>query len=219
MLSGEASTEDPRCPSGRGGIPVPRNADTSLAARGEMTDLLVAWSGGDRQALDSLFPLAFENLRRIAWRRFGRIACKDLQPTELIGRIYPMLLRQKKLSWQSRVQFYGFAAALMDRVLLDHKRRLRARKRGGDVRQVSLSDVDPVELPGTAALVIDVAEKVAELGELDPRQAEIVRLRYFLGLTIVQIAEMLDVSVGFVNRSWLNARRFLRLELDGYSSR
>jgi hypothetical protein len=111
---------------------------TAKPTKGEITHLLVAWSEGDMEALDKIFPLAFEDLRRIARKCCGRIPGKDLQPTELIGEIYKTLLDQRSVHWEGRGQFYNFAALLMERVLLGYKRGLETQKRGGQATQVPL---------------------------------------------------------------------------------
>ena len=216
---------------------------TSAATVGEITRLLDAWEKGDPRALDQVLPLAFEDLRRIARKCSGRIPCRDLQPTELIGEIYATLRRQRNVHFEGRGQFYKFAAMLMDRVLLDFRRQLSATKRGGQTVQVSLADAldmavanstavpadpasrsgrrrfDPEEALQAIGLAVDVAQKLAELAELDAQQADVARLRYFLGLTISQTAEALSISVTTVNRKWRNAKRFLGLELDEYDGR
>lgn len=206
-------------------------------ARGEITHLLVAWSEGDLEALDKVFPLAFEDLRRIARKCCGKIPCKDLQPTELIGEIYAVLLQQRKVSWEGRGQFYRFAALLMERVVLGYKRGLGTRKRGGGSTQVPLVEALDVAAAGDASSLspgvaeplrqarvleavstaIDVTEKIADLARLDPQQAEIARLRYLIGLTLEETAETLGVSTRTAKRRWRNAKRFLALELDEYA--
>ncbi|MCP4660736.1 MAG: sigma-70 family RNA polymerase sigma factor [bacterium] len=206
-------------------------------AKGEITHLLVAWSQGDLEALDKVFPLAFEDLRRIARKCCGRIPAKDLQPTELIGEIYATLLKQRKVRWECRGQFYQFAALLMERVLLSYRRGLDTEKRGGRTTQVPLIEALGFAVAGDASSIspaveddrqaevldalstgIDVAGKIAELAKLDPRQAEIARLRYLIGLTLDETAETLGVSRKTVTRNWLHAKRFLALELDEYAS-
>jgi len=212
-------------------------------AKGEITHLLVAWSQGDLQALDKVFPLAFEDLRRIARKCCGKIPAKELQPTELIGEIYATLLKQRKVSWDCRGQFYQFAALLMERVLLSYKRGLDAQKRGGQTTQVPIIEALGLAAAGDASSLspevsaspaiegvrqaevldalsagIDVADKIAALAKLDPQQAEIARLRYLIGLTLEETAETLGVSRKTVTRNWRNAKRFLALELDEYAS-
>ncbi len=210
-------------------------------SRGDITHLLVAWSKGDLKALDAVFPLAFEDLRRIARGCYGRVPLKDLQPTELLGEIYAILLKQRTVHWKGRGQFYRFAGFLMQRFLLEYKRGLETSKRGGQTTQVPIIEAfdlaasnDASSLSSAAATSpsnhpsrrtevveavsagIDVADKIAELEKLDPQQAEVVRLRYLLGLTIVETAKTLGVSTKTVNRKWKNAQRFLAHELDEY---
>lgn len=207
---------------------------TSCVERGEITRLLSAWSRGDLDALDKVFPLAFEDLRRIARKCCGRIPCRDLQPTELIGEIYAVLLKQRDVKWDCRGQFFTFAALLMERVLLAYKRELGTRKRGGGAARLPL--VEALDLAGAGdesslagggqprraevlealGTAIDVAEKIGELEKLDPRQADIARLRYLIGLSLEETAETLGVSTKTVARGWRHAKRFLALELDEY---
>jgi RNA polymerase sigma factor (sigma-70 family) len=206
---------------------------------GDITRLLIAWSGGDLHALDDLFPLAYQDLRRVARRCSAQIPSQDLQPTELIGSIYFTLRKQKRVRWDCRAQFYRFAALLMERVLIDHRRELRTQKRGGRTVRVSLLEAFdvPAAADGTSlapessvagssgggtgfedavSQAVDVAEKIAELEELDPLQAEIARLRYLIGLTVPQTAEILGVTEVTVKGKWRHAKRFLGLELGDY---
>lgn len=201
--------------------------------------MLEAWSDGDPDALDAVLPLAFDDLRRIAGRCFRSLPIKGMQATELIGEIYGQLRSQRKVSWQCRGQFYKFAGVLMERVLLGYRRAARAQKRGGDAEPLSLVEVlDQVVIhsapflavggtPGEdqASIIetsmglnrtIDVAEKIELLGTLDPLQADIARLRYLVGLTLDETAEVLEVSRNTVKRGWRRARDFLSMELDGY---
>jgi RNA polymerase sigma factor (TIGR02999 family) len=207
----------------------------AVPTRGEITHLLAAWSDGDLQALDKIFPLAFDDLRRIARKCCGRIPCRDLQPTELIGEIYATLLKQRDVHWECRGQFFTFAAMLMERVLLSYKREIGTRKRGGGAARVplvealdlagageesSLSARPPreAEVLGILATAIDVAEKIGELEKLDRRQADVARLRYLIGLSLEETAETLGVSTKTVARGWRHAKRFLALELDEYGA-
>lgn len=203
--------------------------------QGEITHLLNRWSRGDLQALDQIFPLAFEDLRRIARKCCRGIPWKNFQPTELIGEIYAVLLKQKNVTWESRGQFFTFAALLMERVLLSYKRALGAQKRGGKTPPIPLgeafdltggdasslsADRQPrqADIPEVLGTAIDVAEKIAALENLDPRLAEIARFRYLLGLSLEETSEALGVSTSTVARGWRHAKRFLARELDGYDS-
>jgi RNA polymerase sigma factor (sigma-70 family) len=208
------------------------------SANDEVTRLLIAWSRGDLRALDQVFSLVFQELRQIARKCHRRLPSEDLQPTELIGEIYAILLRQRQVRWECRGQFYKFASTLMERVLLGYRRSLKTEKRGNDFVRVPFTEVpDPAPDAGGAssprspsnrrgqddgavfeilATAFDVAEKIAELEQLDPQQAEIVKLRYLIGLSIDETAETLGVSPRTVTRKWKNAKRFLAHELDGY---
>ena len=208
--------------------------------QGEITHLLRVWSQGDKQALDEVLPLAFDDLRRIAAKCHHRLPTHQLQATELIGEIYESLHAQRKVSWQCRGQFYKFAGLLMERVLLSYRRSARAQKRGGDSVDVPLieaidhavvssatslasevagmSESSPSSAQATLYLAqtIDIVEKIAELSELDRQQADIARLRYLVGLTIEETADVLGISTKAVSRGWRRAKTFLLLELQGY---
>jgi RNA polymerase sigma factor (sigma-70 family) len=208
------------------------------SGKGDITRLLIAWSQGDLEALDELFPLALQDLRHLARNCHRKIPSEDLQPSDLIGELYQELLEQRQVRWECRGQFFKFAAFLMERALLSCQRKLGARKRGGDLVRVPIVEVldlaidgittspsgsaaaerryDDGEVPDTLAMAIDVAEKIAELEQLDSQQAEIVKLRYLIGLSIDETAETLGVSPRTVTRKWKNAKRFLTHELDGY---
>ncbi len=216
----------------------PHKASGGESAHIDITHLLVAWGQGDLKALDKVFPLAFEDLRRLARKCCGRIPSKEFQPTELIGEIYQVLLKQRNVSWENRGQFYSFATVLMERILLGYKRALKTDKRGGKSTLVPLIDALDVSSAGDASSLgspassnqrqaavldalgsaVDVAEKISELAELNPQLAEIARLRYFIGLTIRETGETLGVSTKTVSRKWQHAKRFLALELDDYDS-
>ncbi len=209
---------------------------------GDITHLLVAWSQGDLEALDAVFPLAFEDLRRLARKSYGRLPVKSIQPTALIGDIYEVLLKQRSVKWESRGQFYNFAAFLIERTLLNYKRALNTEKRGGQATTVPIIEAldlaagndasslfvgSPAPLSAASSreaaiqvigVAVDIAEKLAELAELDPVQADVVRLRHLIGLTREETAEALGVSVKTVSRKWRHAKRFLARELDEYSS-
>ncbi len=227
------------------GEPEPPEKATKDAAlvdsSGDITHLLVAWSQGDIEALNAIFPLAFEDLRRLARKHYGRLPVKSIQPTALIGELYEVLLKQRSVKWESRGQFYNFAAFLIERTLRNYKRALNTEKRGGQATTVPIVEaldlavgsdasslfVGPVApLPEASSreaaiqvigVAVDIAEKLADLAKLDPVQADVVRLRHLIGLTREETAEALGVSVKTVSRKWRNAKRFLARELDEYS--
>jgi RNA polymerase sigma factor (TIGR02999 family) len=187
-----------------------------------VTGLLIAWSEGDAAALDALLPVVYADLRRQARRALRREdAGHTLQPTALVHEAYLKLVDQRPGRWQGRAQFFGVAARCMRQVLVDAARTRRAAKRGGGAQPITLSDAEGLAAADGAAgddvLALDAA--LARLAELDPDQARLVELRYFAGLTLDDTAATLGVSPATVSREWTIARRWLRRELAGATSR
>jgi RNA polymerase sigma factor (TIGR02999 family) len=193
------------------------------AARGSghaVTELLRAWGAGDVEASDSLVRLVYGELRRqagLALRREG--VGHTLQPTALVHEAWLRLGDQHDVRWESRTQFFAIAAQAMRRILLDHARTRRARKRGGGAVQVTLADADASapSADGAALDAVDVIaldDALARLALMDPQKARLVDLRYFAGLSIPEAAEVLGVSPATVVREWAVARMWLRRELD-----
>lgn len=183
---------------------------------GAVTQLLIAWSGGDRQALDSLVPIVNAELRRIAGGYLKREnAGHLLQPTALVNEAYLRLIDQR-VAWQNRAQFYGIAAQLMRRVLIDHARhRKRLKRGGGHAITVSLEGIaaDGDGLDRLDIIALDRA--LAELTALDPEAGRLVELRFFAGLTFEEIAEAMEISLSTVKRRWRSARAWLHRDLTG----
>ena len=181
-----------------------------------MTQLLVRWEGGDRAALDALMPLVEQELRQLARSYLRRErGGHTLQPTALVNEAYLRLVDQRDARWQSRAHFYGVAAQLMRRILVDHARARRAEKRGGPGRYaVTLSEADRVSAQ-PALDILAVHEALEELAALDPQQARVVELKFFGGLTIEETAEAMNVSHATVERDWKAARAWLRRKLEG----
>jgi RNA polymerase sigma factor (TIGR02999 family) len=180
-----------------------------------VTQLLVDWSNGDPSALDKLMPVVYDELRRLASNYLRRErAGHTLQPTALVNEAYLKLVDQRKARWQNRAQFFGVAAQLMRRILVDHARIRQAQKRGGsDQQQLSLSQADQVaEKPDIDLLALH--EALNDLALIDEQQARIVELRFFGGLTIEETAEVLAISHATVERDWTLARAWLRRELS-----
>ncbi len=176
---------------------------------GEITQLLADWTGGDSTALDRLTPLVFEDLRHMAEIHFARErAGHTLQPTALVNEVYLKLLGPRTVKWKNRAQFFGFAAELMRRVLVDHARRKLAGKRGGDAIRIVLDDV--LEEPMEENLdLLGLDEALEELAALAPRQSKVIELRFFGGLSVEDVAEVLKVSERTVKRDWRLARIWL----------
>ncbi|HMB54169.1 MAG TPA: sigma-70 family RNA polymerase sigma factor [Thermoanaerobaculia bacterium] len=191
----------------------------SLTQR-EITALLAEWSDGDQEALERLMPLVFEELRQLARSQFRREPDgHTLQPTALVHEVYMRLAGQRKVEWQNRSQFFAFAALLMRRILVDHAKARFTAKRGGGATVLPLNEAlarpgdDDGEATSVDLLALDQA--LEALAEVDPRQARIVELRFFAGLTHEEIAELLGISVTTVKRDWKTARFFLFRVMSG----
>lgn len=180
-----------------------------------VTQLLVAWSDGDAAARDELMPLVYEELRRLAHRYMGRERIgHTLQTSGLVNEAYLRLIDQSKVEWQNRAHFFGIAAQMMRRILVDYARSRGYAKRGGDARQVSLDEVAIVS-DERAADVVALDDALKGLAEMDSRKSRIVELRFFGGLSIEETAEVLAVSPGTVMRDWTLAKAWLRREMTG----
>jgi RNA polymerase sigma factor (TIGR02999 family) len=181
----------------------------------DVTELLREWAAGDEQALERLIPLVYADLRRVAdgyLRREG--AAQTLQPTALVHELYLKLANQDRMEWRNREQFFATAAFLMRRLLVDRARRRLAGKRGGGASLVPIDEaVDRAAEPNRALLAVDAA--LTRFAELDPERARVVELRYFGGLDMEEIAEVLQVSRTTVKRHWTVARMWLHKEIQG----
>lgn len=186
------------------------------AAQAQITGLLQAWQVGTPGALEQLTPLVYAELHRIAARALSRErADHTLQSTALVNEAFLKLVDQTRVEWQNRAHFFGLAAQLMRRVLVDHARRHKRAKRGAGLATVSLDvagDVaDARSLEPVDALDLDRA--LQKLEALDPGQARIVELRFFGGLTIEETAKVVEASPMTVKREWAVARAWLYREL------
>lgn len=178
-----------------------------------ITQLLERWSQGDEKALDQLMPLVYGELHRLAgaYLRHERRE-QTLQPTELVNEAYLKLIDQRSARWQNRAQFYGVAAQLMRRILVDHARAHYATKRGGERLCVSLKNIGVFGKQPDADLLA-LHDVLNRLAEIDPDQGRIVELRFFGGLTIEETAEVMHVSHATVEREWRVAKAWLKREL------
>jgi RNA polymerase sigma factor (TIGR02999 family) len=179
----------------------------------DVTKLLQDWGKGDTSALEKLIPLVFEDLRQIARRLFQRETDgHTLQPTALVSEVYIRLMDQRKIHWQNREQFLGVAALMMRRILVDYAKGRQAAKRGSGVPKVPLDET--IAVPDLREVdVVGLDEALSRLAEIDPRQSRIVELRFFMGLSNEEIADVLDISVTTVKREWRFARLWLFREL------
>lgn len=175
----------------------------------EVTRLLQDWCSGRRAALDALMPLVHRELRQLAasYMRRERPG-HTLQVTALVNEAYLKLVDQTQVDWRNRSHFFGIAAQCMRRILVDHARQRLAQKRGGAEAPIALDDtVDIANVDGLDILAVD--EALERLARLDARQARVVELRYFTGLSIAETAEALGVSTATVKREWGTARLWL----------
>ena len=180
----------------------------------EVTKLLRDWSQGDALALERLIPLVFADLREIAGRLFRREnEAHTLQPTALVNEVYLRLIDQRAVQWQNREQFFSVAALLMRRILVDHAKGRAAAKRGAGAPRLPLDEaIQLPELRGDVD-VVGLDEALSKLAEIDARQSRIVELRFFVGLSHEEIAELLGISVTTVKREWRTAKLWLYREL------
>src|SRR5215510_6110323 len=185
----------------------------------EVTQLLLAWSEGDQSAFNQLTPLVYEELRRLAHELMRREnPGHTLQTTALINEAYLRLADLKRVRWRNRAQFFGIAAQLMRRILVDYARSRHYQKRGGAARQVSLDEAKTVA-KGRDAEFIALDDALEGLAEIDPRKSRIVELRYFGGLSVKETAEVLHISPRTVLREWNLARAWLHRELSQGNSK
>ena len=183
-------------------------------APSQVTELLVRWRGGDKAALDSLMPLVYTELRRIA-NRYLQAERSDhtLQSTALVHEAYVRLAEQDLPQWQNRAHFFAVAAQLMRQILVDHARGHRASKRGGDVYKLALDEAE--EQPQVRDVdIVALDDALKSLADMDLQQSRVVELKFFGGLSIEDTAEVLGVSTSTVKRDWVTARAWLYRELN-----
>jgi RNA polymerase sigma factor (TIGR02999 family) len=185
-------------------------------SQANVTQLLRAVSSGDRGDLDALLAAIYDDLRRLAASHMhGEHDGHTLQPTALVHEAYLKLIDQHSTDWRDRVHFFAVASTIIRRLLVDHARGRLAQKRGGGRERIPLSEAEPAApVPDVDLVALD--EALTELAEISDRQAKIVELRFFGGLTLEEIAEMLDVGRRTVDREWKVAKAWLYCRLgDG----
>jgi len=184
----------------------------AAASPQDITELLLAWSEGNQDALEKLTPLVYGELHRLAHHYMaGERTGHTLQSTALVNEAYLRLVQTNRVQWQNRAHFFGVSAQLMRRILVDFARSRQYAKRGGDVPMVSLDDA-PVALAECAEMVA-LDDALTALSAVDPRKAQVVELRFFGGLSVEETAEVLKVSVETVHRDWRLAKVWLQREL------
>lgn len=194
----------------------------------EVTELLLAWGKGDREALERLIPLIYAELHRIAKRELNREdRPHTLQPTALVNEAFLKLIKQERAQWQNRQQFFGVAAEMMQNILIDYARKHFAEKRGAHAQKIPLDDL--LDLPGYPAAVEISEAKLAELLTLDnalrklrrrdPEKSRVFALRYTLGFSLEETCEALGLSLSTVTRHQRIALAFLKHELTRTQNR
>ena len=180
----------------------------------ELTQLLNAWSEGDRAALDKLTPLVYEELRRLAHRYMSREGKgHTLQTTALVHEAYLRLFNQGNVHWQNRTHFFAMAAQLMRHILVDHAREHASQKRGGKPQKVSLDEAAVISQE-RASEVIALDEALKGLAVIDPQQSRIVELRFFGGLSVDETAAVLSLSPATIKREMSSAKLWLLREIN-----
>ncbi len=180
-----------------------------IPASQDVTQLLVDWSNGDQAALERLLPLVNDELRRLARRYMRREGPgHTLQTSALVNEAYLRLIDQKNVQWQNRAHFFGIAAQLMRRILIDHARSHHYAKRGGGASKVSLDEAAAVK-DARADELLAVDEALEKLTALDPRKGRVVELRFFGGLSLEETAEVMGISSPTVQREWRAAKAWL----------
>jgi RNA polymerase sigma factor (TIGR02999 family) len=183
----------------------------------DVTQLLLAWKGGDAGAIDRLLPLVYGELHRQAERAMRREDERHtLQATALVNEAYLRLVDQNRVDWRNRAHFFGIAGQVMRRILVDHARAKLADKRGGGAKRITLDEANAGAGESAGAMdVLDLHDALERLAQLDAPQARVVELRYFSGLNIEETAAAMDISPATVKREWAVARAWLRRELSG----
>lgn len=179
-----------------------------------MTQLLVDWGNGDNRALEKLTPLVYQELKRLAARYLRRERSDHtLQSTALVHEAWLRLIDQRQVHWQNRAQFFGVAAEMIRRILIDHARGRQAAKRGDGAIKLSLDEA--LFTPDRRDLdLVALDDALQDLARLDPQQSRLVELRYFAGLSIEESGEVLGVSPATVKREWAAAKAWLYRELS-----
>ena len=189
--------------------------DDSDSPSGAITQWLLDWGRSDKKGLDQMLPVVYEELHRMAANYLSREATgHTLQPTALVHEAYLRLVDQRRVDWRNRAQFLGLAASMMRRILVNHARDRAARKRGGNPERVSLSLVEsPSGRPDVELIALEDA--LQNLAAVDERKSRVVELKFFGGLTIDEIAEVLGISAATVEREWAFARAWLYDAIEG----
>lgn len=179
-----------------------------------LTQMLVRWGHGDQECLHELIPAVEFELHRIASRHMRRERPgHTLQTTALVNEAYLRLINQANVKWQDRAHFFGIAARIMRQILIDHARTAGRKKRGGDANRILLDDAVALS-PAKSSMLVALDEALERLAAVDERKARVVELRYFGGLSVDEMAEVLHVHPNTVTRDWTLAKAWLKRELE-----
>jgi len=181
--------------------------------QGDVTHLLVQWNGGNRAALDALLPLVYSELRKLARNyMMSEKPGHTLEPTALVHEAYLRLVDQNRVSWQNRAHFFGVAANIIRRILVDHARARHRIKRG--CSELKVTWTEELKVPDQAGVdLVALDDALKTLSDLDPQQGRVVELRFFGGLSIEETASVLNISPATVKREWSTARVWLYREV------
>jgi RNA polymerase sigma factor (TIGR02999 family) len=180
-----------------------------MTSKSDITGLLSAYNNGNREALDVLFPLIYDELKRVAANKLrNERSDHTLQPTALVHEAYLRLIEQDSVDWQSRIQFFGLAAEMMRRILTNYALTRNAEKRGGQHLKIELDEA-VLFATGRGVDLIALDEALIELAGIDSKQAQIIELRFYAGLKVDEIAGLLGISDSTVKREWRMAKAWL----------
>ena len=186
-----------------------------MRAQEEITQLLVDWRGGKQEAFDKLYSLVYDELHQLASRYMRRERTDHtLQTTALVNEAYVRLVRQSGAGWEDRTHFFAVAAKVMRQVLIDHARTRHYEKRGGKAKRISLEEAAIISDERAEELIV-LDRALLELEKIDPRQSQIVELRYFGGLTLAETGAFLKISTDTVTRDWNVAKAWLYRQIHG----
>jgi RNA polymerase sigma factor (TIGR02999 family) len=182
----------------------------SQGSANEITQMLMELTDGNTDVVNQILPHIYDELKRLAGSYLRRERPDHtLQPTALVHEAYMKLIDQKNVRWQNRAHFFGIAAQVMRRILMDHARKHKAEKRGGEADKLPIDEGIIVVSQESSSQLLALDDALKTLAELDPQKAKIVELRYFGGLSIEETAEVMGVSVPTINRQWKMAKAWL----------
>ena len=186
-----------------------------MASAPDVTQLLVSWSQGDQKALEQLMPLVYGELRRLAAAYLRRERSNHtLQSTALVNEAFLRMVHQQDVQWRNRAHFYGIAAQMIRRILVDYARGQHAEKRGAGAVKLVLDEAMAVPQQSPDVDLLSLNDALDRLAELDERQSRVVELRFFAGLSIEETAEVMHLSQASIKREWQTARAWLFREMS-----